>query len=313
MSSLRAKSLAFAAVVLLGLSACGGDSGDETTDTASTGEPVVIATTNFSETKILANIYQQALSDNGVEASIKELTTREVIMPALQQGEVQITPEYLGSLSDFLNKQANGPDAEPLEATDAEALFAEAQTLASDTDVTLLTMSPAQDQNAFAVTAAFAEEHDLQTVSDLAAYSQDSPVTLGGPPECPQRTFCQIGLEEVYDVNVGSFVALDAGGPLTIQALKQGKVDVGVVFSSSGSVTANDLVVLEDDQSLQTPENIVPAVWTPALTPGISDTLNAVSAALTTEALQAMNAAVEIDRKDPATVAAEFLADNDLS
>ena len=104
------------------------------------------------------------------------------------------------------------------------------------------------------MTEDFATTNSLTTLSDLATYSSSSPVSLGGPPECPDRPFCQGGLEEVYDVQVGKFVALDAGGPLTIQAVQQGKVDVGTVFSSSGAISANGLVILTDDKGWQTAE-----------------------------------------------------------
>ncbi len=272
----------------------------------------MVATTNFSETKILASMYQQVLQANGVEASIKELTTREVIIPALQTGEVQLTPEYLGSLTEFLNKEANGADAPQVATGDAQATYTEAQTLAEPADLTLLEPSAAQDQNAFAVTQAFADQNGLSTLSELGTYSQQSPITLGGPPECPKRPFCQPGLEETYNVDVGSFVPLDAGGPLTIQALKQDKVNVGLVFSSSGSVAANDLVVLEDDKGLQTAENILPALYTPAVTDTITTALNEVSAALTTDELQQLNSQVEIDRQSPQKVAEQWLTEQGL-
>lgn len=272
----------------------------------------MVATTNFSETKILASMYQQVLQANGVEASIKELTTREVIIPALQSGEVQLTPEYLGSLTEFLNKEANGADAPQVATGDAQATYTEAQTLAEPADLTLLEPSAAQDQNAFAVTQAFADQNGLSTLSELGTYSQQSPITLGGPPECPKRPFCQPGLEETYNVDVGSFVPLDAGGPLTIQALKQDKVNVGLVFSSSGSVAANDLVVLEDDKGLQTAENILPALYTPAVTDTITTALNEVSAALTTDELQQLNSQVEIDRQSPQKVAEQWLTEQGL-
>jgi osmoprotectant transport system substrate-binding protein len=310
----RTAKLALLAAAALVITGCSSDSGDST-DGASPGGgggPIVVATTNFSETKILASMYQQVLQANGVEASIKELTTREVIIPALQQGEVQLTPEYLGSLTEFLNKEANGTDAAQIATGDAQATYAEAQKLAEPMDLTLLEPSAAQDQNAFAVTQAFADQNGLSTLSQLGTYSQQSPITLGGPPECPKRPFCQPGLEETYNVDVGSFVPLDAGGPLTIQALKQDKVNVGLVFSSSGSVAANDLVVLEDDKGLQTAENILPALYTPAVTDTITTALNEVSAALTTDELQQLNSQVEIDRQSPQKVAEQWLTEQGL-
>ena len=310
----RTAKLALLAAAALVITGCSSDSGDST-DGASPGGgggPIVVATTNFSETKILASMYQQVLQANGVEASIKELTTREVIIPALEQGEVQLTPEYLGSLTEFLNKEANGTDAAQIATGDAQATYAEAQKLAEPMDLTLLEPSAAQDQNAFAVTQAFADQNGLSTLSQLGTYSQQSPITLGGPPECPKRPFCQPGLEETYNVDVGSFVPLDAGGPLTIQSLKQDKVNVGLVFSSSGSVAANDLVVLEDDKGLQTAENILPALYTPAVTDTITTALNEVSAALTTDELQQLNSQVEIDRQSPQKVAEQWLTEQGL-
>ncbi|HPE13439.1 MAG: ABC transporter substrate-binding protein [Actinobacteria bacterium] len=310
----RTAKLALLAAAALVITGCSSDSGDSTDDASpgGGGGPIVVATTNFSETKILASMYQQVLQANGVEASIKELTTREVIIPALQSGEVQLTPEYLGSLTEFLNKEANGADAPQVATGDAQATYTEAQTLAEPADLTLLEPSAAQDQNAFAVTQAFADQNGLSTLSELGTYSQQSPITLGGPPECPKRPFCQPGLEETYNVDVGSFVPLDAGGPLTIQALKQDKVNVGLVFSSSGSVAANDLVVLEDDKGLQTAENILPALYTPAVTDTITTALNEVSAALTTDELQQLNSQVEIDRQSPQKVAEQWLTEQGL-
>lgn len=302
--------LAAAALVITGCSSDNGDSADG--NETDGGAPVVIATTNFSETKILASMYQQVLEAQGIDASIKELTTREVIIPALSSGEVQLTPEYLGSLTEFLNKDANGADAPQVATGDAQQSFEEATKLAEPKDLTLLEPSAAQDQNAFAVTQAFADENGLATLSELGTYSQQSPITLGGPPECPKRPFCQPGLEDTYGVQVGSFVPLDAGGPLTIQALKQDKVNVGLVFSSSGTVSANDLVVLEDDKGLQTAENILPALYTPAVTDTITTALDSVSQALTTDELQQLNAQVEIDRQSPQKVAEAWLTENGL-
>ncbi|MFI0433340.1 MAG: ABC transporter substrate-binding protein [Candidatus Nanopelagicales bacterium] len=293
----------------IALTAC--SSGDASSG-SSGGGSVTIATTNFSETKLLANMYQQVLEKNGVKASIKELTTREVIVPALESGEVQATPEYLGSFAEFINKQVNGPSAPQIATGDAAATYAAAKPLAASKQISLLTPSPAQDQNAFAVTADFAKANNLKTLSDLAAWSQTNAVNLGGPPECPQRPFCQPGLEQTYGMKIASFTPLDAGGPLTVQALTQGKINLGLVFSSSGSIQSNNLVLLTDDKNLQTAENITPAVSTPAASETVTKALDSVSAALTTDELQSLNQQVEVDRKNPKTVAAEFLKSKGL-
>lgn len=296
------------AVSTLALAGCASDS----SESSEGSESVTIATTNFSETTLLANMYQQVLEANGVSASVKELTTREVIIPALESGEIQATPEYLGSFAEFINRQVNGPDAPQVASGDAAATYEAIAPVAAEQGITLLTPSPAQDQNAFAVTADFAKANNLETLTDLAAYSQANPINLGGPPECPQRPFCQPGLEETYGVNVGSFTALDAGGPLTVQAMNQGVINVGLVFSSSGAITSNNLVVLVDDKQLQTAENVTPAVNSTAASETVVSALDSVSAALTTAALQDMNRQIEVDRVNPRRVAEEFLQSQGL-
>jgi osmoprotectant transport system substrate-binding protein len=257
-------------------------------------------------------LYAGVLTAAGFEPSVTELTNREVVEPALESGEIQVVPEYLGTLTEFLNAKANGPDAAPLASGDVDATLAAAQTLANEAGITLLTPSPAADQNAFAVTREFSEANGITTLSELAAFSASNDVRLGGPPECPTRAFCQPGLEETYGLTLSEFVSLDAGGPLTKQALSQGKIDVGLVFSSDGGVAANDLVVLVDDKSLQTVDNIVAAVNSASVTPALQDALDAVAAALTTDDLIQLNKAVDIDRADPATVAQEWLVSKGL-
>lgn len=297
------RACAWAAVGLLVLTSC------SSLQEAADGRKLVIATTNFSETRILARIYEQVLEANGVSVGVKELTTREVIAPALSSGQVQVAPEYLGSFATYLNDRVNGPGAPAGASGDVEATFAAASALAGAENITLLPPSQAQNQNAFAVTEAFAEQHGITTMSELAAYSQANPITLGGAPECPQRPFCLPGIQQTYGVKVDQFLSLDVG-PLTINAIKQGTVNVGHVLSSSPSVAVNGLVVLTDDKGLQTPENILPAVYTPALTDTIERALNSVSQALTMQELQQMNQQVDIDRMDPEDVAEQFLVRN---
>jgi len=139
-----------------------------------------------------------------------------------------------------------------------------------------------------------------------------SQLTLGGPPECPERPFCIPGLKESYGVEFGEFLPLDVGGPLTVEALKNGDIDVGLLFSTSSVIGAEGWVVLEDDKSLQTAENITPVVSTEVVDDAITERLNAISAALTTENITELNGRVEIDGEDPADVAADFLESEGL-
>lgn len=290
------------ALATAALAACSSTSSTEETNS------LVIGAFNFTESQILAEVYAGALAAKGYDVSITASTNREVLAPALESGEVQMVPEYLGTFTEFLNIQENGPDAAVVASSDVEATLTQGQALAEKVGVTLLTPSPAANQNAFAVRGDFATEFGLVTVSDLAALSATMDIRLGGPPECPQRPFCQPGLEGTYGMKIAEFVPLDAGGPLSKTALSQGSIDASLIFSSDGGVAANGFVVLVDDLGLQQVDNIVPAVLSSAVTPELTTILNAVSAAMTTNELIAMNKAVDLDRRKPADVAAEFLA-----
>jgi glycine betaine/choline ABC-type transport system substrate-binding protein len=138
-------------------------------------------------------------------------------------------------------------------------------------------------------------------------------LTLGGPPECPERPFCIPGLEEVYGVEFGDFKPLDVGGPLTVEALDGGQIDVALLFSTSSVIADKGWVVLEDDQGLQQAENITPVVNEEVLDGTMTELLNQVSGVLTTENMTELNGRVEIDKEDPADVAADFLEQEGIS
>jgi osmoprotectant transport system substrate-binding protein len=197
---------------------------------------VVVGAANFNESQILANIYAQVLDAAGFTASVKPVTNREVYEPALERGDITVFPEYAGTLTEFLNKKANGPKATPLASGELQGTLTALRGLAGKRGLKVLEPAEAADQNAFAVTKNFAEANDLHTLSDLKNYK--GKLVLGGPPECPTRSFCQLGLEKTYGLHFDNFVSLDAGGPLTKTALKQGKVQLGLVFSTDSSLEA---------------------------------------------------------------------------
>ena len=138
-----------------------------------------------------------------------------------------------------------------------------------------------------------------------------STLRFGGPPECPERPFCLIGLQETYGLEFAEFVPLDVGGPITVAALTNGDVEVGLLFSSDPSIQANDFVELDDDKDLQVADNLIPVIRTEVLeaSPGIEELINELSAALTQEELLALNTRVAVDEDAPGDVAAEWLAD----
>ena len=196
---------------------------------------VTVAHANFSENATIANIYAEVLNAAGFDASVRQLSNREVIEPALEKGDVDVVPEYVGTLTEVINKAENGADAEPIASPDLDKTVEGLKGLGEKVGLVFGAPSDAQDQNAFAVTTAFADEHGVETLSDLAD-TCGAGLVLGGPPECPERPFCQPGLEDTYGLSFDSFSALDAGGPLTKTALQQGKISVGLVFSSDAAL-----------------------------------------------------------------------------
>lgn len=197
---------------------------------------VVVGAANFSENQIVANLYATALKAVGFQATVRTVGNREIYEPELEKGSLTVVPEYAGTLTEFLNKKANGANAAAKASSDLAATVQALTALGERFGLTFGQPSQAADQNAFAVTTAFADKYGVKTLSDLAA--KCGAVVLGGPPECPQRPFCKPGLEKTYGLQFASFKALDAGGPLTKTAIKQGQVAIGLVFSSDGSLSA---------------------------------------------------------------------------
>jgi osmoprotectant transport system substrate-binding protein len=199
--------------------------------------PIVVGGSNFTESTVLANVYADVLSAAGFDASVREVGNRELYLPALISGsEIQVFPEYLSTATEFLNRQANGPDAEPVASGDVQATVTALQPLAEQAGLVFGEPSEAADQNAFAVTQAFADGLGVSTLSELADACGDGSLVLGGPTECPDRPFCQPGLEETYGLRFDGFRELDAGGALTKAALQQGEISIGLVFSSDGAL-----------------------------------------------------------------------------
>ena len=291
------------------VAACGSSGDDDDTEAGSgsgseaEAKSVTIASANFAENVMLAEMYAQALEAKGYEVEKRlNLGSRELIYTALEKGQVDIVPEYVGTALEFLNKGAGEATGDP------EETAGKLRTALEDKGVSVLDVSDAADQNAFAVTRATADEHSLKTLSDLAAVSKE--LTMGGPAECPTRPFCIPGLKETYGIEFKDFRALDAGGPKTKEALEAGDIDVGLVFSSDGAVVSKGFVVLEDDKALQQADNIVAVVRTDVLDDTIEEVLNEIAAELTTEDLQELNKRADIDKEDPDLLAEEWLKEH---
>lgn len=308
MRRLTAAALTLLALAALLLAACGDDddgdnggNGNGNGGDIPDGPTIAVGAFDFGESHVLAEIYGQALEHAGYpvdRGNIMPGSPREITKPALESGDLHLVPEYIGTLLTFLGGEPTADGEENLAA--ARELWE---------GVTLLEIAPAQDKNAFVASRSAADEHNLVNVSDLEGVAGD--LTLGGPPECPEREFCLIGLQEVYNVEFGEFVPLDFGPRIT--ALQEGAIDVALLFSTDAAIQANDFVLLEDDMGLQPAENVVPAVRDEVIEAygdDLVDLLNSISAAITTEELQALNAEVQIELRDPDEVAQEWLQEN---
>lgn len=210
--------------------------GIDSPESVGDGRAVVVGAPNFDEGQVLANLYATVLTSAGYSVTIQDIGNRELYLTDLESGALTVVPEYVSTLTEFLNTSVNGDGATPLASSDLDATVGELTTLGKTVGLTFAAPADAQDQNSYAVTSGFAEENDVSTLSELAEAC--GGIVLGGPPECPERPFCQIGLEDTYGIDIGSFVSLDAGGNLTKQALAQGTITLGMVLSSDPALAS---------------------------------------------------------------------------
>jgi osmoprotectant transport system substrate-binding protein len=195
---------------------------------------IAVGGAGFTESIVLANVYANVLTAAGFDASVREVGSRELYLAALQEGtEIQVFPEYLATVTEFLE----GDEANQVASGDVDATLEALQPLAQEAGLAFGEPADAVDQNAFAVTQEFADQLGVTTLSELAEACSDGSLILGGPAECPERPFCQPGLEETYGLEFASFQEYgDTGGPLTKAAIQQGEVSMGLVFSSDGAL-----------------------------------------------------------------------------
>jgi osmoprotectant transport system substrate-binding protein len=258
---------------------------------------IQLASFDFPESELLADLYGQALRRHGFPVEpVVQLGAREVVAPALEQGKVDMVPEYLGSALNFLNDRDRVATADPgLTHARLEQAFA-------PRGVSVLAHAPAVNRNGFVVTGDMARHRGLTKLSDLAPLA--SQLSFGGPPECPQRPLCLKGLQDVYKLRFARFEAMPSRA-VTAAALETGEIDVGMIDTTDPNLVGADLVQLQDDRDLQPADNVVPVVRREILDaygPPLVRLVNAVSARLTTAELTRLN--LEVAGGRPAADAA---------
>src|ERR671921_1801521 len=235
--------LALAAALVLALAGC--DRGQPPPPPPQDpGRPTIrLASFDFPESELLGQVYGQALSQHGFPVEqVVQLGSREVVVPALEQGKVDMVPEYLGSALNFLNDRDRVATADPaLTHARLEQAFA-------PRGISVLAFAPAQDRNGFVVTGDMARSHHLERISDLAPLARQ--LVIGGPPECVQRVLCLKGLQEVYPLSFARFESMPSRA-VTAAALQTGEIDVGMIDTTDPSLAKSDLIQLADDKRLQ--------------------------------------------------------------
>jgi osmoprotectant transport system substrate-binding protein len=302
-----------AVVPVVGLAACGSD---DKLDSGSSSDgdkgTVVVSGQAYTEMLVMGNMYEQVLQKAGYQTELKPVKTRDLYLPGLVKGSIQVVPEYLSSITDAVNQQVNGADAASPATADVDKTLATLKSLGAKTGLDALTPSQATDQNAFAVSKKFADANNLTTLSDLAAMGK--PITLAAASDCPDRTDCKIGLEKTYGLKIKKVLPLGFGTTQTKNSVLKGESQLGLVGTTDGSLDQLGLVILDDDKKLQHAENLVPVVnakWL-AKHSDVKAALDKLSSTLTTDDLAKMNAQVDSERKDPADVAKDYLTSKGL-
>ena len=290
------------AAATLALSACGGNPLDEPSSDAGSGsgdsETIVVGSQGYYSNEIIAEIYAQALEGAGFTVETKlNIGQRDAYMPEVESGEIDVFPEYTGSLLEYLSE-------DDVDVTSPEDVYS-ALTEALPEGLTALDYAEASDQDTYTVLKSFAEANNLKTIEDLKNVT--SQVTIGAPPEFEQRPYNPAAAKEVYGVDL----AFSATGPTTLESLLAGEIQVADIYTADPAFETEDIVALEDPKNLIISSNVVPIVASD-IADKVSEVLNAISAKLTAEELVSLNVLSTVEQPSSADIAKKWLEDNDL-
>ncbi|HYN91254.1 MAG TPA: glycine betaine ABC transporter substrate-binding protein [Thermoleophilaceae bacterium] len=309
-------------VAALAVAGCGDDEGDGGNGAADTSKKqqsgiqkndknastkVTIGSKNFTEQKLLGEIYAQALGAAGYDVSTElNLGDEKTALKAVEGGDISAYPEYTGTaLLSFFGFTADKlPNDETTAYDEAKAGFAKK-------NLTALEPTPFVSSNEVAVTKETADKLGLKKISDLEGKSQD--LTLYGSPECRQRLDCKLGLEQVYGLKFKKFVPIDLA--LRHEVLKKGQADVSIVFTTDPQNKREGFVLLEDDKGMFPPYNSTLVVRNDVLQkagPDFKKVVELVNKDLTDDVMQELNARVDIDKSTPEDVAGQYLKETGL-
>ena len=311
-----ALSVLLVAALSIALAACGNSKSKSSSSAASTPAPaaggpgagkpaVTLGDKNFSEENILGALYAQALRAKGYKVTLKDnVGSSEIIYKALTAGQIDLYPEYTGVLLSAVAGQTRNPP-------NATAAYSQAKAFVEKHGLTLLKTTPFFDSNALATLPSYASKHGLKSIADLKGLGRS--VKLGAPPEFATRFEGLPGIKQEYGVSP-TFVPIAI--ELSYKALEGGQVDVQNVFTTDGQLLSGKFTLLADPKHVFGFQNVAPIVRRSVLAaegPAFGETLDKVSSLLTIKAIQQMNAAVNVEKQTPASVAQQFLHANGLS
>ncbi|MEU9208918.1 ABC transporter substrate-binding protein [Streptomyces sp. NPDC048415] len=301
--------LAGAAVSVPVLSACGSGitsldgGGSAGGGSGSSKGGVTIGTANFTENQVLGYLYAAVLEAAGVKTKVRpNLGTREILIPALKGGDIDLLPEYQGALLHYLDPKSKATEEGEMQNALAIALPAGLQ---------ILPYGMAEDSDAFVVTQETARKYGLASLADLK--KQNGKLVVGASPEVKKREVGVVGLKDVYGVEFKEFKSLDSSGPLVKGALKKGDVDVANLFTTDTDIQANDWVVLSDPKNLIPGQHVVPLIADRKADSTVRGVLARLGNILTTAQLTELNRQVDKDKKDPEDVANTYAKQHGLA
>ncbi|MEE1752067.1 ABC transporter substrate-binding protein [Streptomyces sp. SP18CS02] len=307
---MSARTAPVSAALLLAVTACTTGPSLETEGeiTAPPGDSrhLTVGSAGFTESDLLARMYALLLERAGYRARILSVTNRELYEPALENGRIDVVPEYAATFADWLNAKVNGPDAAPVGSPDLTTTMTGLRRLATPRGLTVLDPGRAADQNAFAVTRSYARRHRLRTLSDLGAAGL--PVRLAAGDECVQRPYCAPGLRKTYGIDITAVDPKGVGTTQAKQAVQSGQDQMVLTTTTDATLDDFGLVLLADDKHLQNADHIVPVVnRSRAGAPGVVQALGKLNAVLTTGDLAVLNEQVDSWRRLPEDVARNYL------
>ncbi|KTR38487.1 glycine/betaine ABC transporter [Curtobacterium oceanosedimentum] len=298
--------VALAAATALGVAAAltGCSSGDPLSSgssASSDSKTIVIGSQQYYSNEIIAELYAQVLEKDGFTVQRNfNIGQREVYIPQLEKGAIDVMPEYSGNLLQYFDKESTAKSADQVDEALEKAL---------PKGLRVLDEAEATDQDSYTVTKQFSEENDVTSLADLKNVKEK--LTVGANSEFQTRPYGPEGLKSVYGVDVDFTAIEDSGGALTVKALKDGTVQLADIYSADPSIKANDFVSLKDPENLILPQNVIPVV-SDKVDEKAADAIDEVNEKLTTDKLIELNEKSVTDKEKASQIAKQFLQDEGL-